>query len=145
MSDLTQISKRLAYVLRHAPESIGIELDDAGWIDVRELLPALGEHGTPISTEEFLAAVQADGKKRYELSNDGTLVRAMQGHSVDVDLQLEATTPPPVLFHGTVEEVPRLDYERRTLAGSRKHVHLSPDEETARTVGSRRGTAVICR
>lgn len=143
MSDPTQISKRLAYVLRHAPESIGIELDDAGWIEVRELLPALREHGRPISTEEFLAVVQADGKKRYELSDDGTLVRAMQGHSVDVDLQLEATTPPPVLFHGTVKRFLDSIMRDGLVPGSRKHVHLSPDEATARIVGSRRGPAVI--
>jgi putative RNA 2'-phosphotransferase len=136
-------SKHLAYVLRHHPESIGITLDPAGWVDVDTLLAALRGHGRPLDRATLERIVAGTDKQRYEL-RDGR-IRAAQGHSVPVDLGLAPVSPPSVLFHGTVaRNLPgiRVDGLR---PGQRQQVHLSPDEATARTVGGRRGDPVVLR
>ena len=137
------VSKFLAKHLRHQPERIGLTLGPAGWASVDELLAAAARAGLPITREELDAAVHAPGKRRYVLDESGTRIRAAQGHSVDVDLGYAPSVPPDVLFHGTHPGA--LD---AILAGGlepmgRRHVHLSPDVETARHVGSRRGRPVV--
>src|SRR4051812_3739134 len=89
----TQTSKFLSLVLRHKPETIGITLDDAGWIDVRTLLEALARHAKPLSREDLEAVVATNDKKRFAFSDDGTRIRASQGHSLEVDLQLDPIMP----------------------------------------------------
>jgi putative RNA 2'-phosphotransferase len=141
--ELIRVSRLLSYVLRHNPSAIGIRLDAAGWVDVDELLAALAAHGRPISVETLHAVVAGTDKKRLEL-RDGR-VRAAQGHSVPVDLGLDPSTPPDLLYHGTVARfLPgiRAHGLRPVL---RLHVHLSVDEPTAAVVGARRGTPVILR
>ncbi|MEM6292190.1 MAG: RNA 2'-phosphotransferase [Myxococcota bacterium] len=142
MSDVER-SKRLAYVLRHRPDSVGIELDAQGWVDVDVLLEALGRHGTPISAAQLERLVEVDGKRRYAFDESGTQVRALQGHSVEVALEHPVVTPPPVLFHGTVERFVASIEADGLRAGERHHVHLSEDEETARVVAKRRGNPVV--
>ena len=138
-----QISKRLSFVLRHRPDSIGLALDAAGWVSVEALLAALARAGTPLARAELEAIVATNPKKRFALSADGTMIRAVQGHSVAVALGLPELTPPPLLYHGTVERFVA-DIRREGLKpGSRHDVHLSPDEATARQVGARRGKPVI--
>ena len=102
MADLvTQQSKFLSYVLRHAPESIGLTLDSAGWVEVETLLAAAQEHRQSISLERLAEIVDTNNKKRFEFSHDGLNIRARQGHSVEIDLQLSPETPPATLYHGT--------------------------------------------
>ena len=136
-------SKFLSLVLRHAPEKIGIALDSAGWVHVDALLAAMAKHGKALTQAELRRIVETSDKKRFALSEDGRRIRASQGHSVEVELGYEPTTPPDVLYHGTVERfLPSLragGLER----GQRHHVHLSRDVETATKVGDRRGEAVI--
>jgi putative RNA 2'-phosphotransferase len=141
--ELTRVSRLLSYVLRHNPSAIGIRLDAGGWVDVDELLAALAAHRMQVAPETLRAVVAGTDKRRLEL-RDGRL-RAAQGHSIRVDLGLDPSTPPEVLFHGTVARfLPgiRADGLR---PGRRQHVHLSVDEPTAATVGARRGTPVILR
>lgn len=141
--ELVRVSRLLSYVLRHNPAAIGIRLDPHGWIDVDELLAALAAHGKPVGMDTLDAVVAGTDKRRLEL-RDGR-VRAAQGHSVPVDLGLDPSTPPEVLFHGTVVRfLPGIRADG-LLPGRRRHVHLSVDESTAATVGARRGTPVILR
>jgi putative RNA 2'-phosphotransferase len=140
-----RVSKFLSLVLRHRPELIGISLDSAGWVPVRELLEAMARHGEGIGEDELREVVATSDKKRFALSEDGLLIRASQGHSVEVELGYEPATPPEVLFHGTVERFVESIRREGLVKGRRHHVHLSADEETARRVGERHGRALILR
>jgi putative RNA 2'-phosphotransferase len=138
-----RISKYLAKHLRHEPERIGLTLDPAGWASVTELLAAAERHGFPFTRAELDHVVASNDKKRYAFDETGERIRASQGHSVEVDLDLPVQPPPPVLYHGTVARF--LDAIRRDgLRPMNRHaVHLSPDRETADRVGARRGKPVI--
>jgi putative RNA 2'-phosphotransferase len=136
-------SKFLSLILRHDPAKVGIVLDDAGWTDVAALLSALAAHGHAITRDELGEIVRTSDKQRFALSPDGARIRANQGHSVDVELDLPVASPPARLFHGTVADF--LDPIRAMglIKGSRHHVHMSADTETATKVGGRRGKPVI--
>ncbi|MFI0409785.1 RNA 2'-phosphotransferase [Actinomadura sp. 3N508] len=137
----TRISKYLALHLRHRPERIGLTLDAEGWADVTELLSAAARHAFPFTRAELEHVVAANDKKRYEL--DGNRVRAVQGHSVPVELNLPPTPPPEFLYHGTVRRFLEAILREGLRPMGRHDVHLSPDRETARRVGARRGKPVI--
>jgi putative RNA 2'-phosphotransferase len=136
-------SKYLSLVLRHQPGKIGITLDGAGWTAVDPLLDALGRHGLRLTRAELDEIVATNDKRRYAFSEDGQRIRASQGHSVAVDLGLVPTTPPELLYHGTVERFLPSIRSEGLLPRNRQHVHLSPDRETAVQVGARRGAALI--
>jgi putative RNA 2'-phosphotransferase len=138
-----QISKKLSYVLRHRPESVGIELDEAGWVPVDVLLAALARSGAALSRAKLEQVVATNDKKRFAFSEDGSMIRAVQGHSVPVALGHPAAEPPDLLYHGTVERFLPDILRDGLKPGARHDVHLSPDEATARRVGARRGEAVI--
>ena len=143
---LISISKFLSLILRHRPEVIGAKLDPEGWLRIDELITQANAHGKALSLELLHEVVATNDKKRFALSEDGLRIRASQGHSVSgIELNLEPRTPPEVLYHGTVATF--LDSIRATglQKRSRHHVHLSPDEETATKVGSRRGKPIILR
>ncbi|HEX8148217.1 MAG TPA: RNA 2'-phosphotransferase [Pyrinomonadaceae bacterium] len=142
---LTKTSKFLSLVLRHEPGLIGITLDSAGWVPVSELLRACRAHGQPFTLEELREVVARNDKQRFSFSEDRRKIRANQGHSVPVDLGYSPAVPPSVLYHGTVEKFLPLIKEEGLKKGARHHVHLSPDEETARRVGGRRGRPVILK
>lgn len=139
----TTISKFLSYVLRHRPNSIGIELDDAGWTDVKTLISQCRAHNHPLTREELDDIVANSPKQRFAFSDDGTPIRANQGHSVDVKLGYEPAEPPVVLYHGTVKAA-LPDIQKNGLQKmKRHHVHLSADVKTATNVGGRRGRPVV--
>jgi putative RNA 2'-phosphotransferase len=137
----TKISKYLSKHLRHDPEGLGLTLGPGGWVAVDDLLAACAERNFAVTREELEEVVAGSDKQRFAL--EGGMIRANQGHSVEVDLQLHPTAPPEQLFHGTgagsVDSILATGLERR----SRHHVHLSPDEETARRVGMRHGKPVV--
>lgn len=141
--NIVKISKFLSLVLRHEPEKIGLSLDAAGWVAVDELLAACRSHGTAISREQLNEVVASNDKKRFSFSEDGCLIRANQGHSIEVELGYEPATPPVTLFHGTAERFLASIKEQGLLKGSRHHVHLSADIETATKVGQRHGKPVV--
>ena len=136
-----RVSKLLSLVLRHQPGLAGVTLDRQGWADVEELLVGLAARGIPLTHAELEGVVAGDDKQRFVLA--GGRIRAQQGHTVPVDLGLPAVAPPPQLFHGTTRRfLPRIRVEGLVPRG-RHHVHLSPDEATARRVGARRGEAIV--
>jgi putative RNA 2'-phosphotransferase len=143
--DVVRTSKRLSFVLRHRPSSIGIVLDEAGWVDVEELLAALAAHGPAVTRQQLEHVVATNDKRRFAFDESGTRIRASQGHSVAVELGYVPEAPPPQLFHGTSEAaVPAILAEG--LSPRRRHaVHLSPDPGTARAVGARHGRPVVLR
>ena len=140
---LTQKSRFLSLVLRHQPEKAGIELDDAGWVEVTKLRAGLAEAGHPLTLEELQTLVRENDKQRFAFSSDGSRIRANQGHSVQVDLALAKATPPSSLYHGTVERFLASIQEQGLRPGDRHHVHLSADRATAWKVAQRRGAPII--
>jgi putative RNA 2'-phosphotransferase len=138
---LKKVSKYLSKHLRHQPGRIGLTLDRNGWVDVDELLRAAAAHGFPISEAELGEVVANNDKQRYSIV-DGR-IRANQGHSVPVDLDLPPLEPPAYLFHGTVAAARPSITADGLSPMNRHHVHLSPDRETATRVGARRGRPVI--
>lgn len=144
-NNLTQLSKFLSLILRHKPETIGLVPDEQGWIYVDELLAAMNASGKAVSRELLQHLVDTSDKKRFAFSDDGLRIRANQGHSLNVDLALAPVQPPAILYHGTATRFLASILEQGLLPGSRQHVHLSQDRETARVVGSRHGTPVVLR
>ena len=142
---VVQLSKRLSSVLRHAPDSLGITLDHAGWVDVDELLAALRRHGRPVTRAELDDVVAGNDKQRFAFDEQRTRIRASQGHSVPVSLGYQPVVPPAELFHGTVQRSLPAILSEGLRPGNRHAVHLSPDERTARQVGARRGRPVVLR
>lgn len=138
-----KISKLLSYVLRHRPDEYGLTLSADGWVAVDELLAALNSRGKGVSLDTLKHVVAENDKQRFAFNEDGSLIRAQQGHSVDVDLQYEPQSPPDVLYHGTVERFLDSIHQQGLLKGARHHVHLSADTPTALNVGSRRGKPVL--
>ncbi len=136
-------SKFMSLVLRHRPELIGLELDDAGWADVEALMAGAREQGYDMDLARLQDVVATCKKQRFALSDDGKRIRANQGHSVDVELGLEPETPPDRLYHGTVDASLASIRQNGLSKRARHHVHLSPDLETATVVGDRRGAAIV--
>jgi putative RNA 2'-phosphotransferase len=134
--ELVRLSKRMSKTLRHDPRRLGLTLDPAGWVDLEEFVRALG-----VSRERVLEVVERNDKKRYEVV--AGRIRASQGHTVEVSLDLPAAEPPAELYHGTVAGfLP--DIFRDGLRPMARHdVHLSATVETAVRVGSRRGKPVV--
>lgn len=140
---LVKISKYLSKHLRHKPDRLGIKLALGGWVAVDELLSACAKNFFPISRNELNEVVEKNDKKRFSFDSTGTLIRANQGHSVEVDLQLESAVPPDVLYHGTGHGAVKLIMQHGLNKMSRHHVHLSQDIETAIKVGARHGKPVV--
>ena len=143
--DLTSESKFLSYVLRHAPDSIGLMLGEGGWVDVAELLEKAAAAGKGLDRATLEEIVATSDKKRFTLSGDGMRIRAAQGHSVEVALGLEPVEPPETLYHGTATRFLEAIRAEGLKPGSRQQVHLSADEVTASAVGTRRGKPAILR
>jgi putative RNA 2'-phosphotransferase len=141
--DLVKWSKYLSLVLRHRPEVLGITLDAQGWTDVALLLERLHQNAIPIDQNKLAQIVATNSKKRFAFSDDGTKIRASQGHSVAVDLGYQPTMPPQVLYHGTGEKSLNSILKSGLQKGERHHVHLSADVKTAIKVGQRHGKPVV--
>ncbi|MFA3877195.1 RNA 2'-phosphotransferase [Streptomyces sp. MMCC 100] len=136
-----RVSKYLSKHLRHQPESIGLTLDEGGWVEIDTLIAAAAAHGFRFSREELDHVVATNDKRRFAV--EGTRIRASQGHSIDVDLGLPSATPPPYLYHGTVARHLEAIRTEGLRPMNRHDVHLSPDRATATRVGARRGRPVV--
>ena len=137
----TKTSKFLSLILRHDPGAAGIELDGNGWVDVETLLEAVNANGHSLSRFQLEQLVADNDKQRFVIS--ANRIRANQGHSIEVDLDLKPTSPPNVLFHGTATRFVQPIINSGLRKMSRQHVHLSEDLETARKVGVRHGKLAI--
>lgn len=144
MSDLVAASKFLSYVLRHAPEDANLSMDRAGWVSIDQLL-ANAPTGLGLDGPTLEEVVATSSKQRFAISDDGAMIRANQGHSIAVDLGLEPTTAPDVLYHGTATRFLDKILAEGLIPGDRQDVHLSADAITAAAVGSRHGKPVVLR
>lgn len=142
MSYLKSVSIYLSLILRHKPEAAGITLDSHGWAKVDELIKGVRTK-YPLDMETLEEIVLTDNKQRYSFNEDHTLIRANQGHSIPVDVELEQLEPPEYLYHGTAEKY-RLSIDNMGLIPkSRLYVHLSDNMMTAVEVGGRHGDPVV--
>lgn len=143
MGSVVEKSKFLSLVLRHAPQTIGLALDSAGWAQVDDLLERANAHGVALDRASLGRIVAGSDKQRFAFSDDGERIRANQGHSVHVHLELPPQQPPARLFHGTASRF--LESIRRTglQPMERQHVHLSTNAQTAETVGRRHGKPCV--
>jgi len=135
---VTKAGKYMSLLLRHKPEAEHLDMDKYGYVKVKQLLTAL-----EIKISDLEEIVDSNNKKRFSFSKDKSKIRANQGHSIDVDLGLEVTTPPEFLYHGTATKYLESIYKAGIVKGDRQHVHLSKDLDTAKSVGKRHGTLVI--
>lgn len=143
-SERRHASKAMSKFLRHAPEQIGLVLDEGGWVAVTDLLIGLAEHADLSLTRTDLdEIVRENDKQRFSFSEDGRRIRANQGHTTDVDLQLRPRVPPNVLYHGTGASTADAIVAQGLRRMRRHHVHLSADPLTARKVGGRHGRPVV--
>jgi putative RNA 2'-phosphotransferase len=140
---LIKISKYLSKYLRHQPDRIGIQLAPGGWVPVSQLLDACRKHNFPVQLTELKEVVAQNDKQRFSFDETETLIRANQGHSVEIDLQLKPAVPPDILYHGTSSGAVDSILKQGISKMSRHHVHLSLDIHTARKVGARHGTPAI--
>ncbi|MBT1181326.1 RNA 2'-phosphotransferase [Bifidobacterium sp. CP2] len=142
-ADLTRISRFISLILRHKPEAIGITLDRHGWADVDALIAGIGREHPEFDRAMLEEIVRTDDKQRYSFNEDGTKIRANQGHSIPVDVELPETEPPQTLYHGTAQRFTASIDANGLLPESRLYVHLSPDAQTAQKVGSRHGKPAV--
>jgi putative RNA 2'-phosphotransferase len=140
---LVRTSKFLSLVLRHKPDTIGLSLNENGWVSIQDLIDAANANDHNISREMLDEVVFTNDKQRFSYNHDGQMIRANQGHSVQINLELESIDPPDILYHGTVERFLNSIIASGLQKMKRQHVHLSATIETAKNVGKRRGEPVV--
>lgn len=145
MSKKDKLSVFISLILRHKPEIIGIKLDDYGYADVNELIEKINNTGRNINIEILEQIVKEDNKQRYSFNDDRSKIRANQGHSINVNVELRELEPPRFLYHGTATRFLDNIKKEGIVSKSRLYVHLSNDIDTAVQVGKRHGTPVILK
>lgn len=143
MSGMNKISKFLSLILRHKPETIEVHLDESGWTDIAELVEKSRKAGVSLNPDLIRKIVTTSDKQRFAISEDGLRIRANQGHSIAVDLGFEEATPPCLLYHGTATRNLTAIRQQGLIKGNRQYVYLSPDKETAESVGKRYGNPFV--
>lgn len=103
MGKLDKLSVFVSLILRHNPDAVGIRLDEHGWANVNELIEGINNTGRRINVDILDEIVKTDNKQRYSFNEDKTLIRANQGHSIPIDVELEEKLPPEYLYHGTAD------------------------------------------
>lgn len=142
--DLKKTGIFISLILRHKPDVIGISLDEHGWANVQELISGINKtQGYSIDMSMLEEIVRTDNKQRYGFNEDRSKIRANQGHSINVDVELKEAVPPEILYHGTGEKYVDSINAEGLKPKSRLYVHLSKDVETAVTVGSRHGQPIV--
>lgn len=139
----TKISKLLSLALRHDPTALSLTLDSNGWAKISDVIKGIKSKGHSCNIEDLYAVVMDNDKQRFSINAIGTMIRANQGHSIAVDLELVACTPPDILYHGTSSHSTEAIYKTGIQKMSRQHTHLSADTETATKVGSRHGGKLV--
>jgi putative RNA 2'-phosphotransferase len=140
---IVKFSKLLSRALRHDPRLLGLQLDSQGWADVDALLVGVNARGFVFTFDLLREVVEKNDKKRFSFSEDEKKIRANQGHSINIDLGLEPVTPPEILYHGTASQFIESIRCSGLSPRKRRHVHLSPDEQTAQSVGRRHGEPIV--
>ncbi|GAA0137061.1 RNA 2'-phosphotransferase [Paenibacillus sp. YSY-4.3] len=138
-----ELGRFLSLILRHNPGAVGIKLDANGWADVKELLAGLHRAGRAVNMATLERIVRENSKQRYSFNEDHSKIRANQGHSLAVDVELKVETPPEYLYHGTAALSVDSIRKQGITKQSRQHVHLTEERETATRVGGRHGKPVV--
>ena len=136
-------SKWMSKHLRHSPQKVGLVLEEGGWVAVADLIKAANDNHMSLTFSQLQEVVKSNDKQRFAFDQTGTKIRANQGHSVEVDLQLQTQTPPDILYHGTAEKNRAAILEQGLHKGRRHHVHLSRETQVAVQVGSRHGKPLV--
>lgn len=139
----TNISRYIALLLRHHPEKAGLCLDEHGWVEVEALIQGIRRRYPEFNRAVLDEIVARDSKQRYAYNQNKTCIRANQGHSIPVDVELKQALPPTILYHGTGEKYVESIQKVGLIPKSRLYVHLSTDIQTAIQVGKRHGQPVI--
>ena len=142
MKSLEEIGKLISLLLRHHPEALGLSIDEHGWMDTKALIEKLNEK-QPFDMAMLEEIVRTNNKQRYSFNADKTRIRANQGHSIPVDLELLPRTPPKVLYHGTATRFAASIDQQGLKPMQRQYVHLSDNLETAVAVGKRHGAPLV--
>ncbi len=145
MGKSEKLSVFISLVLRHNPGAANIKLDEHGWADVEELLAGIRSTGRKINRDILEEIVAGDNKQRYSFNEDKTLIRANQGHSIPVDVELKEQEPPEILYHGTADRFLSMIEREGLKPMSRLYVHLSKDIDTALKVGKRHGKPIVLK
>lgn len=145
MGKLDKLSVFISLLLRHKPEAANITLDEHGWANVEELLNGINNTGRKIDMNILEEIVRTDNKQRYSFNQNKTLIRANQGHSISVDVDLKEQDPPEFLYHGTAIRFLDSIENEGLKPMNRLYVHLSKDTETALKVGKRHGDPVVLK
>ncbi|EOE7167605.1 RNA 2'-phosphotransferase [Clostridioides difficile] len=145
MSKKDKLSIFISLILRHKPETIGIKLDDYGYADVNELIEKINNTGRNINIEILEQIVKEDNKQRYSFNEDRSKIRANQGHSINVNVELRELEPPRFLYHGTATRFLDNIKKEGIISKSRLYVHLSNDIDTAVQVGKRHGIPIVLK
>lgn len=141
---LTEVSKLLSYILRHQPSSIGLELSIEGWANVDDLIDRAVNSGHDIDLPTVFTVIAKSDKKRFQLSQDGRYIRAIQGHSNPrIKRSFPSIAPPSLLYHGTAERFLNSIRKKGLLPGARHYVHLSQEPRSAFDVGQRHGKPIV--
>lgn len=140
-----KVSKLLSYVLRHKPEAYQLDMDKNGWVDLNQLINKVNQNGGQLNLELIQEVVANNDKQRFKLDLTNHRIRANQGHSININLELQEQTPPECLYHGTsVDTIPKI--KATGIKKMNRHlVHLSQDESTAKIVGSRHGRPAVLK
>lgn len=142
----TETSKFLSYILRHEPQTIDLQLDEEGWATISDLIAGAAKKGQYLDISLIQMVVSSSDKKRFSISDDGLRIRAVQGHSVaSANLRHTEKEPPEFLYHGTATRFLESIRQQGLISGSRHHVHLSQDIQTAIAVGQRHGKPLVLK
>jgi len=140
---IISVSKFMSRILRHDPESVGIILDENGWADTNALISGMNKANKKVTLDDLKVVVENNNKQRFKFSDDFSKIRANQGHSVQVNVEMNETVPPDILYHGTATRFLASIKTDGLLPQKRLQVHLSADKETAIKVGGRHGKPVV--
>lgn len=139
----SKISKYISLILRHRPEEIGLKLDEHGYLNVSGLINGINKSYEGFNMDDLERIVREDSKQRYSFNEEKSKIRANQGHSIPVNLELQAIKPPNKLYHGTGRKFLDSILKNGLIKKERQYVHLSRDLETASIVGKRHGDLVV--
>ncbi len=142
-AECIKISKFLSMLLRHKPEEIALSLDENGWADINDIVDKSKE--IELSVDKIIYVIETSDKKRFQLSDDRSKIRANQGHSIPVNLDLKEKEPPEILYHGTATRFIKNIRKHGLTSQKRNHVHLSNSIETAMEVGKRYGEPILLK
>lgn len=132
-----QLSKKIAYILRHHPEKYDLVLNEEGFVAIDQLLEALHSDASwqEVTVDDIKTMIKNSEKKRFEIKNGQ--IRAYYGHTIATKITKQEQTPPDVLYHGTAIKFLESIKEKGLLPQKRQYVHLSCDTKTAYDVAIR--------